>query len=398
MPSTMGAETLESVTAEARASISDEADRTRAGFNSCADPATQCRPAGLDRLKEKFEFLNEYTDEFIKDTGVDVLIKAETAARKLVKYEKDKKAEDRLYSNRESLATVRVKEGQDNRLDILHAARALPGATCSAAKLWLHARSVMGSSGHPPLSTYDMSAIGLGGCVTPRGWVELHNPSSPNLSIKHFAMGSCITKPGKDEEYTDLEDLSELKAAIRVLRGAMAYVHPWNRSVDALENFLVQSSFCSKDLFGMEKQTKLLSQFTDYVLVENASRWRGMEPFLNTRELRNTWADFLGQKSASFKQNNQSNTSNQGYQGNQGNQGNRGQNQQNLLPSQKWSIPAHLFNDDICVLWNLGKCLKAPGACATKAGRALRHVCNHRPDPSKPAVICEKSHMAKLFH
>ena len=73
------------MTAEARASISDEADRTRAGFNSCADPATQCRPAGLDRLKEKFEFLNEYTDEFIRDTGVDVLIKAETAARKLVK-------------------------------------------------------------------------------------------------------------------------------------------------------------------------------------------------------------------------------------------------------------------------------------------------------------------------
>ena len=241
-----------------------------------------------------------------------MLIKAETAAKKLVRYDKDKKAEEKLFANRESLVVTHVKAADDNRLDVLHPARALAGATCTAAKMWLHARNILGSSGHPPLSTYDMGAIGLGGCVTSKGWVEIHNPSSPTMSIKMFAMGNCNNKAGKDEEFPELEDLSELKAALRVLRGAMAYVHPWNRSIDALESFLVQTSYCSKDLSGMARQTALLSQFIDYVLVENACRWRGMDPFLDTRELRNTWADFFSQKSASFRAKQSGNTGGSG--------------------------------------------------------------------------------------
>ena len=124
---------------------------------------------GLDRLKRKFEFLNEYSDAFIKSTGIDVLIKAEAASKKLEDHDKNKKAEDRLYANRQALASSKVEGGEDNRLDKLHAARALPGATCSAAKMWLHARSVIGARGHVPLSTYDMASIGLGGCVTSKG-------------------------------------------------------------------------------------------------------------------------------------------------------------------------------------------------------------------------------------
>ena len=189
------------------------------------DPGSRTA-SGLEKLKEKFSFLRDYTDEFIKETGVDVLIKAETASKKLVRYDKEKKAEDKLFSNRENLTTTHVKGADYNRLDVLHPARALAGATCTAAKLWLHARSILGSSGHPPLSTYDMGAVGLGGCVTSKGWVELHNPSSPTISIKMFAMGNCSSKAGKDNEFPELEDLSELKAALRVLRGAMAYVHP----------------------------------------------------------------------------------------------------------------------------------------------------------------------------
>ena len=370
------------------------------------DPGS--RPAsGLEKLKEKFSFLRDYTDEFIKETGVDVLIKAETASKKLVRYDKEKKAEDKLFSNRENLTTTHVKGADDNRLDVLHPARALAGATCTAAKLWLHARSILGSSGHPPLSTYDMGAVGLGGCVTSKGWVELHNPSSPTISIKMFAMGNCSSKAGKDDEFPELEDLSELKAALRVLRGAMAYVHPWNRSIDALENFLIQSSFCSKDLTGMARQTGLLTQFIDYVLVENACRWRGMDPFLDTRELRNTWADFFSQKSSSYKGKQAASNSGgatgggNGYRGNQQQQhpfrGNGGNNNSSM-PSTSMGVPSFKFFDDICVAWNLGRCMKVPPACTTKVGRVLRHVCNHRPDMSKPAIICEKNHMAKLFH
>ena len=84
---------------------------------------------GRDALKRKFPFLLEYTDSFIKETGVHILIKAETASRKLLDMDRNKKAEDKLYTNREALAmtSTTVPAGRDNRLDILHAARCLPG-------------------------------------------------------------------------------------------------------------------------------------------------------------------------------------------------------------------------------------------------------------------------------
>ena len=256
----MGDPDLDTARKEARSCLEDEANRTRAGFNTCPDPAGSSHSGGgLERLKKQFSFLSEYSDDFIKSTGVDVLIKAEAAAKKLHKLENDNRAEDRLFLNRESLPNNRISEGVDNRFDMLHTARILPGATCSGAKLWLHARATMGNKGHVPLSTYDMACIGLGGCVSPRGWIELHSPASPSLSIKMFCMGSSVgrSSQSKDEEFPDVEDLSEFKSAVRVLRGAMSMVHPWNHSITALENFFQLNNFCSKDLSGHEKHALL---------------------------------------------------------------------------------------------------------------------------------------------
>ena len=366
---------------------------------------------GLENLKRKFDFLSEYSDEFIKATGVDVLIKAETASRKLQKLDKERKAEDKLYQNRESLTSSisNIPAGTDNRLDILHPARFLPGATCSAAKMWLQARSVMGGNGTIPLSTYDMASIGLGGSVSAKGWVEIHNPSSPFLSIRMFSMNSCVTKSkAPDSDFPDMEDISEFKSALRVLRGAMAFVHPWNRSVDAIKSFFVQNNFCASDISGTEKQAHLLSQFCDYVLVENTSRWRGMEPFLNTRALRNTWADFVSQKSLSAKYKPQF-TKGKGNNQNTNNHNNPSHQQQQqqfqqqqwpttIPPSLRYNMDPPLFKEDICVLFNLGKCLRTTGNCNTKGGKSLRHVCNHHPDPTKRDIPCGQNHMAKLFH
>ena len=88
--------------------------------------------------------------------------------------------EDKLFFNRESLTSTisYIAVDTDNRLDNLHAARCLPWATCSAGKLWLHARLVMGDKGHSGLSTYDMGSIGLGGCISAKGWVELRAGNS----------------------------------------------------------------------------------------------------------------------------------------------------------------------------------------------------------------------------
>jgi hypothetical protein len=150
-----------------------------------------------------------------------------------------------------------VKEGQDNRYDILHPARFLPGAACSAQKLWLRAREVIGPEGTIPVATYDMGAIGLAGYVTSKGWHELHNPSSTMLTIKLFNINNCgnrtsglknNSKSGDQEELAGIEDMGELKLAIRAAREAMAYVAPWNKSIAAIDGFLQSTDYCNDDL------------------------------------------------------------------------------------------------------------------------------------------------------
>ncbi len=71
----------------------------------------------------------------------------------------------------------------------------------------------------------------------------------------------------------------------------MAYVMPGYMSIDVLEGFLIK--FCKDEIGNLEKQTSILTSFTDYVLSENANRWRNMEPFITHGELRAVWNSFF---------------------------------------------------------------------------------------------------------
>lgn len=155
MPEELEDSEIEVTAQEARFNLEQEAIRTKDPQTS--DPAgskLSLEKLGLKRLKDKFPFLMEYTDSFIMEAGVHNLIKAEKAARQLKDMERNNRAEDRLFSNREQVdsACYPVEAGSDNRLSSLHPARCLPGAVCSAGKLWLHARSILGNKGHPPPS------------------------------------------------------------------------------------------------------------------------------------------------------------------------------------------------------------------------------------------------------
>ncbi len=83
---------------------------------------------------------------------------------------------------------TQVKAGLDNRRSILHEGRFLGGACCSNTELWQHGRTFLAPYGVPAFGNYDMDSIGCGGCVTPRGWKELHDPSSQELKIRLFYM------------------------------------------------------------------------------------------------------------------------------------------------------------------------------------------------------------------
>ena len=393
---------------EATIFLDDENSRSRG--NPTADPGMSqsgykatLNITQLASLRKRHAFLNEYSDEIITSTPIDTLLKLESTSIKLKNLEKAKDIDDKLTTNRDNLPDIDIKieQGTDNRWDKLHSSRFLPGMGGSAVKTWLKAREVMGRGGHAPIATYDMGSVGLAGFVTPKGWLEIHDPGSSNLSLRQFSINNCgkrtSTKSGDnmDDDMTDVAEVGEFKCALRVLREAMTFVHPWNKSVAALEGFLIQNNYCSADLASLEKQATILSQFVDYVLRENSNRWRGQDAFLTIGDLKGTWESFFGGRPQSIlaKAKSQGNTGSGGGGNSQKQgqfQGGGGQGRVN--------VPSGFWKDDICVMWNIGKCLKPPGHCFTKGGKQLRHVCNHRPDPARPAVACAANHSAYFFH
>ena len=77
---------------EAREAYSEEASRTRAGFHNSSDPAAQAffrlygqttsqlSDQDVASLRKKFKFLADFSDQFIKSTPYDALLKTETTA------------------------------------------------------------------------------------------------------------------------------------------------------------------------------------------------------------------------------------------------------------------------------------------------------------------------------
>jgi hypothetical protein len=372
---------------EARDFIADESSRVI----PAPDPATTrhyvVSNSDLATLRAKFPFLRDFSDEFIRANKPESLIKLETANVKLKEAERAKDADDRLAHNRANISTICVDMGIDDRTTHLHDGRFLPGANCSAAKLWLAARERTPLNGAPPLGNYDMAAVGLGGFVSPRGWVELANPASTKLSLKLFNINNCskkISRKSDDDNDSGLKDFSEvgeLQLALRTMKTAASFIMPWNYSFTALENFLINSRFCRDDLGEIENKAQLLTQFTDYVLSENAAKWRDNEPFLSTGELKNAWSAFFSARPQSaFVKKGSS----------------KGHPQAEKKSSTKG--PKRLPFIDVCYNWNKGICNKPAGSCFSIRGNPLRHVCDFRNDPSNLTAHCGQNHKRTVAH
>jgi hypothetical protein len=268
--------------------------------NQCSDPGSKrvlhMSDQDMLAMRAKFPFLRKFSDNFIRSTPPESLLKMEATTIKMRESERCRDADDKLAANRAalSLSAKTVQQGTDNRWSVLHEGRFLPGAGCSAAKLWLRAREVIGLTGAPPIGNYDLGAVGLGGFVSARGWVELANPSSTKVSLRLFSLNNCSSKLSTSKSEAselplpDFAEIGEFQLALRTLRTAAAFVSPWNMSYAALENFLINSKFCADDLGGVDKPAVILTQFVDYTLVENAARWRDCEPFLTSGELKNS--------------------------------------------------------------------------------------------------------------
>jgi hypothetical protein len=84
------------------------------------------------------------------------------------------------------------------------------------------------------------------------------------MSIHAFNFNNCGIKSsgssGKDTK-EDLEflEFAEFTVALRNIRVAM---HPWNMSIVALENFLLDSKMCNSDSVTMSSRRKQRSRGT----------------------------------------------------------------------------------------------------------------------------------------
>jgi hypothetical protein len=135
-------------------------------------------------------------------------------------------------------------------------------------------------------------------------------------------------------------------------------------SIAALEVFLINTRFCKDKIGNLEKQASILTSFTDYVLSENANRWRNIEPFITHRELRAVWNSFFSARPQSMLA-------------------------KKPLSGKPWkSRPFKRQFLDICFAWNRGQCTKPVGSCFSRMGTPLRHVCDFKEDPLDPLKVC----------
>ena len=320
--------------------------------------------------------LKDLPESFLKKLPMSAMFQLNTALSKEKKTAEKLGVNSRLAKNAQKLARcpLAVEKGQDNRRDILHPARFMGGASCALTDQWSAARKVIGEGGVIPLGNYDLDAVGCGGSVTPKGWLELHNPASQDLRLKWFHLPNVANsnhtskkQEGDDgcDSVKEIVDLDSFRMALNTAREALASALPWNRSISAIIGLMLNTSYLQEDLGGNPKRAAILTEFVDYIFSRNALNWENSQPFLTTDELAHVWGNWRSKRGISNKSTEKS-------------------------KKEKEGDGKKKFKADICRLYNMKTCAsQTDKECKTPWGRTLRHVCNKFMAGGK---ICQKEH------
>ena len=267
-----------------------------------------------------------------------------------------------------------IASGLDNRRDLLHKARFLGGACSSLTDQWAAARAAIGETGVVALGCYDLDAVGCGGSVTPKAWLELHNPASQELKIKMFHLpnvaNSGLSGKKQDgseegESLREIADLDSYKAALNTAREAMSSALPWNRSIGAIVGLMINTNYLQEDIGGNPKRAAILVEFTDYVFGRNALNWENSQAFLTTDDLTHVWANWKAKRGIHVKSTEK-------------------KKEKDSTSSSKKAAA------DVCRLWNAKACTSQnEKECKTAWGRVLKHACNKFVPGGK---LCMKDH------
>ena len=327
-------------------------------------------------LRKLLPQLQEIPEAWLRKLPLSAVFQLNAALTKERKTSGKLGVNTRLAHNAKKLARspTTVERGPDNRKDLLHPARFLGGASCSLAEQWSAARAVIGEEGVLALGNYDLDSIGCGGSVTPKAWMEIHNPASQELKLKFFhlpnvANSGLPSKKGEDGEGGDsvreIADLDSYKVALFTAREAMASALPWNRSVSAVMGLMVNTNYLAEDLAGNPKRAAVLTEFTDYIFGRNALQWENSQAFLTTDELTHVWSNWRTKRGICQK------------------------SQEQKKPKKEEGGSKKLLAD-VCKLYNSKACKQQAGKeCKTTWGRTLRHACNKFLPGGK---VCLKDH------
>ena len=219
--------------------------------------------------------LRELPESLVRKLPMEAMFHLNAALSKEKKSTEKLGVNTKLAHNAKQLSKnpVLVGQARDNRREILHPARFLGGACSSLTDQWMEARRIIGEAGVKALGNYDLDAVGCGGCVTPKGWLELHNPASQELKLKFFHMpnvaGSNSSKKTEGEAATDglreINDLDSFRIALNTAREAMSSALPWNRSIGALVGLMLNTNYLVEDLGSNPRRAAILTEFSDWL-------------------------------------------------------------------------------------------------------------------------------------
>ena len=271
--------------------------------------------------------LAHMTDEYLVSQPIDALYRLCREEKQAEASKAAKGTEVRLHHNfKKATDNPIYLEGYDNRANMLHPARFLPGAGVPVQNLWLNARRLWGQDGVDAIGNYDLEALGCSGCVTSRGWELLHKPGSPELSLKMFTVtnmghmasgGKTISLVGEDgitvhENLKDFTDMAEFKLAVQNLKVAAQLATPWNFSFAVVDGFLQANDYMEGKLDGLKKAT-VLTGFFDHVIQTNAAAWVQEAPFLDSAKLMAVWNSWWGSRKSKLKAESESQSKKNNY-------------------------------------------------------------------------------------
>ena len=126
-----------------------------------------------DKVRKILPEYTDWPDDWLASQPLDVIMRAKRETANADPVKPGKKLEAKHHANyaKAKANPILVKGGLDNRSDILHDSRFLPGATTPGHQLWLQARRVWGQDGVDPICNYDLTMVGIAGNITAMGWM-----------------------------------------------------------------------------------------------------------------------------------------------------------------------------------------------------------------------------------